>query len=264
MLLAYAGMPILMRWMPPAHGIGCDPGEIRALALHFSLDFRVAAFSFAVCGLTAVLCALAPAWRTWSSEINLALKTTIGDRRHSLFQSVLCGFQVTLCTTLVMSAGLIIRSLANLRASDAGFDREHVTIFSIDPQVCGYDSQRTWSLQQQLLSGVRNLPGVEGAALADRALMRGIGLVNSVVFPGRRGGIVNTSVNSVSPEYFAVMGIRLLAGRNFEPFDVVEAGKLNKVVVNEAFGRKFLAGRSPLGKKFATGQVFSRGRLCHG
>lgn len=179
--IAYAGMPILMSWMPPAHGIGFDPAEIRTLTLHFSLDFRVAAFSLAVCVLTTVFCALAPAWRSSRSDINMALKSAIGDRRNRLFQSVLSGFQVALCTTLLISAGLIIRSLSNLRASDAGFDPDRVTVFSTHPHVRGYDSQRTWSLQQRLMNGARNLRGAEGAALANRALMRGVGLGNSVV-----------------------------------------------------------------------------------
>jgi predicted permease len=255
-LIAYVSLPVLMRWMPPAHGIGFDPGEIRTLALHLALDLRVTAFSLAVCGLTAILCAVAPAWRASHSDINMALKSAISDRRNSLFQSVLCGFQIALCTMLLVSAGLIVRSLSNLRGSDAGFDRDHVTVFSIDPHVRGYDSQKTWMLQQRLMDEVRNLPGVEGAAIAYRGLMRGIGLGNSVVFPGQSGGVINTSVNSVTPEYFGVMGIRFLSGRNFNSSDMAEEGKLQKVVVNEAFVRKFLEGRQPIGEKFATGQRF--------
>ncbi len=86
--------------------------------------------------------------------------------------------------------------------------------------------------------------------------MRGIGLGNSIVFPGQRGGVINKSVNSVSPEYFDVMGIRFLAGRNFAPSDTFEQGKLNKTIVNAAFVRKFLNGRNALGERFATGQRF--------
>jgi predicted permease len=145
--IAYARMPLLMRWMPPAHGIGFDPGEMRTLDLYLLPDLRVAAFVFVVFAVTAALCALAPAWRSSCPDINIAQKSTIGDRRTRLFQSVLCGFQIALCTTLLVSAGLITRSLANLRASDAGFDRDHVTVFSIDPHVRGYDSQQTWSLE---------------------------------------------------------------------------------------------------------------------
>jgi predicted permease len=255
-LIAYAGMPVLMRWMPQAHGIGFDPGEIRMLAIRTPFDFRVAFFSLAMCGLTAVLCAMGPAWKCSRADVNDALKSTISDRRNLLFQSSLCGIQVALSTTLLISSSLILRSLSNLHAVSAGFDREHVAIFSIDPHVRGYDSEKTWLLRQKLLERVRRLPGVKGSGLAYRALMRGIGLGNSVVFPGQRGGVINSSFNSVTPEYFDVMGIHFLAGRNFASSDTFEQGKLNKVVVNAAFVRKFLAGRSALGERFATGQRF--------
>jgi len=208
-LIAFASLPLLLRWMPPAHGIGFDPGENRTLTLHPALDTRVVAFSFALCALTTVLCALAPAWRSSHRDINVALKSAMSDKRNRLFQSALCGFQIALCTTLLLAAVLIIRSLSNLRAAGAGFDQDHVTIFSIDPHVRGYDSQKTWALQKRLLDGVQRLPGVDGAALAGRALMRGIGLGTSVVFPGQTGdGVINSSTNSVSPDYFGVMGIR--------------------------------------------------------
>ena len=259
LLMAYTGMPLLMRFMPPAHGIGFDPGEIRALTLQLSLDWRVAGFSLAVMMLTVLLCAIAPAWRSWRADVNVALKSSVGYPRGHLFQSVLCSVQLALCTTLLVSAGLMIRSLSNLRAADAGFDRESVTVFSIDPHVRGYDSARTWALQQRLMTEVSKLPGVEGTALASRALMRGIGLGNAIVFPGQRGdGVINTSVNSVTPDYFAVMGMHLLAGRNLRESDMTEEGKLASAIVNEAFVRKFLNGRNPLGAKFATGREFVR------
>ena len=155
-LIAYAFMPLLLRWMPQAHGIGFDPGEIRTLALRVHLDFKVVSFSIALCALTTVLCALAPAWRSSRSDINMALKSAMSDKRSRLFQELLCGLQIALCTLLLLSAGLIIRSLGNLRATDAGFDQDHVVIFSVDPHVRGYDSQKNWALQQRLMEGARN------------------------------------------------------------------------------------------------------------
>jgi putative ABC transport system permease protein len=258
--IAYAGMPLLMRWLPPAHGIGFDPGEVRPLDLYIAPDLRVAAFVFGILANAAALCALAPAWRSWGWEINIALKSTTSDRRTHVFQSLLCTFQVALCTTLLISAGQLTRSLANLFESNAGFDRDHVTVFSIDPHVRGYDSQRTWLLEQRLLDSVRGLPGVDGAGLAYRGLMRGIGLGSSVVFPGQTGGIINTSMNSVTPEYFGVMRIRLLEGRNFLRNEMAPDQQPQKVIVNSAFVRKFLDGRDPLGQQFDTGRRFQKPR----
>jgi predicted permease len=119
---AYATMPLLVRWLPPARGIGIDPAELRTLSLDLHPDLRVVAFSITVCALTAVLSAFAPAWRSSRHDLYLALKTTISDTRHRRFQSVLCALQVALCTVLLMSAGLMGRSLSNLRGLNAGFD----------------------------------------------------------------------------------------------------------------------------------------------
>ena len=249
---AYASMPLLVRWLPPARGIGIDPAELRTLSLNLHPDLRVVVFSIAVCALTAVLSAFAPAWRSSRHDLYVALKTTISDTRHRRFQSVLCAIQVALCTVLLMAAGLMARTLSNLRSLNTGFDRDRVAIFSVDPHVRGYDSQQTWSLRQRLLDGARALPDVEAAALANRPLMRGIGLGNAAIFPGQRGdGIINTSVNDVTAEYFGVMGIRLLEGRGFGEADRQEEGKTTHVIVNETFVQRFLAGQSPIGRQFA-------------
>ncbi len=254
---AYLSLPILVRWLPPARGIGLDPAELRTLSLDLHPDLRVVAFSIAACALTAALSAFAPAWRSSRHDLYIALKTTISDKRHQRFQSALCGIQVALCTVLLISAGLMARSLSKLRNLNTGFERDHVVIFSVDPDVRGYDSQQTWSLQRRLVDSARALPGVEAAALAGRALMRGIGLGSPIIFPGQKGdGVVNTSMNAVSPEYFDVMGIHLLAGRGFVGTDMAEEGKLTKVIVNEAFVQRFLNGQSPLGRQFATGKEF--------
>jgi predicted permease len=238
LVLAYAAMPLLMHWMPPAQGGSFDPAEIRTLDLHLHVDLRVLGFSFFAVAFTTIICAFAP---------------SINVNRNRFFQSGLCGFQIALCTMLLLSAGLIIRSLTNLKASNPGFDQSHVTLFAIDPDVRGYDGPKTWLLQQKLLGGVRELPGVDGAALAYRALMRGIGLGTAVVFPGQRGdGVVNTSFNGVSPDYFQVMGMHMLAGRTLSSADHDPA----EAVVNEAFVRKFLNGRNPIGEEFSTGQQF--------
>jgi predicted permease len=218
------------------------------LAIQPVLDFKVAGFALMLFALTILLSTLTPAWRLWRSDLNL--KSGINGRNR-LFQAVLCGGQIALCTTIVLCAGLILRSLANLRGVDTGLDLDRVTIFAIDPHLAGYDGVRNWASQQRLLDSVRNLPGVEGAALADRALMRGIGLGTAVTFPGQPPeGVINTSSNSVSPGYFAVMGIKLVSGRDFDTENTASNG-LTQTIVNQAFVRKFLNGRNPLGEEFS-------------
>src|SRR5262249_3007437 len=82
LVFAYATLPLMARWLPPARGIGLDPAELRTLSLDLHPDLRVAAFSIALCALTTVLSAVAPAWRFSRHDLYLVLKTTIGDARQ--------------------------------------------------------------------------------------------------------------------------------------------------------------------------------------
>jgi hypothetical protein len=87
--------------------------------------------------------------------------------------------------------------------------------------------------------------------------MRGIGLGNVVVLAGQRGdGLFNSSVNEVSPEYFDVMGIHLLAGRGFS-LAKNKPTQLKPVVINQTFATRFFPGQNPLGRQFATGKEFT-------
>ncbi len=257
-LFARWSMPLFARLLPPARGIGFDPSELRTLSLNLHLDLRVLVFSIAACVLTAMLSAFAPAWRSSRHDLSTTLKTTVGEASHQRFQMLLCAAQVALCTVLLVSAGLMTRSLSNLRARNMGFDRDHVVVLSVDPHLRGYDSHRTFALQRRLIDGARAIPSVEGAAIASRPLMRGIGLGNSVVLAGQRGdGLFNSSVNEVSPEYFGVMGIHLLAGRAFSPAEN-KPNQLTPVIVNQTFATRFFQGQNPLGRQFATGKEFTK------
>ncbi|MGH9614127.1 MAG: FtsX-like permease family protein, partial [Bryobacteraceae bacterium] len=257
-LAAYASTPLVTRLLPPARGIGNDPGELRTLTLDLHPDFRVVAFSIGVCALAAILSALAPAWRASRQDLSFALKTSMSDRRHTRFQGSLCAVQVALCTVLLTGAGLMARTFLNLRDVKTGFDASHVAIFSMDPYVRGFSERDTWLFQRRVIESAGMLPGIEAAAITNRALMRGIGLVASIAFPGQRGdGLPNTSTMSVSPDYFNVMGMHLIQGRGLTETDVEEEGKTSHAVVNQAFVRKFLAGQDPLGKQFSIGKEYS-------
>lgn len=253
-LAAYASLPVVVHWLPPAGGI-MNPTEIRVRTLFLHLDIRVLAFGLGICALVALLAGIAPVWRSSRQDLWSTLKIAIGDRRHQRFQSYLCALQVGLCTVLLVCAALAIRSLATLRNVSAGFDANHIAIFGVDvlrgrP---GYTKQQAESLQRQLIDGAVALPGVANAAIASLPLMRGLGKGAFVVFPDRPPeGRLNTSTNAVSPEYFATMGMRFVAGQGFHH----DAAKLSltPVVVNQAFAEHFFAGQSPVGKVFGTGR----------
>ena len=253
--MAYATLPGLVRLLPPAHGWQ-DPAEIRTRTLDLHPDLRVAAFGLGLCGLVMILISLAPVWRSSRDDLWSGLKIAIGDARQRRFQSALCALQIALCTVLLMCGGLMFRSLSQLRSVNKGFAPDRIALFSVDMVTARYTKAQAASLQRRLLDGTRALPGVEAAAIANRALMRGIGLGAFVVFPDRPPeGKINSSFNQVSPEYFETMGIHFVAGHGFGPGDA-EAPKPEPVVVNQTFVNKFFSGQNPLGRTFGSGRKF--------
>lgn len=250
---AYASLPLLVQWIPPVQGRG---GELRSLALHLKPDILITVFCIGLCGLVTILAAFSPAWRSSRENLHLALKTTMSDLRQQRLQSIFCAVEVAFCTVLLMSAGLIVRSLSNLRATNTGFDQDHVVTFAIDPH--RYTSEQNWSLQRRLIDGVQTLPGVRAAGLAESPVMRGVGMKNTVSLPGQHlssKDLLNSSTNNVTAGYFDAMGMHLLNGRVFRYGDS-DRHDPAPVVVNETFGQRFFPGRDPLGQRFGTGKDF--------
>jgi predicted permease len=164
-------------------------------------------------------------------------------------------FQIALCTLLLAGAGLLVRTFEQLHGLDAGFDRDHVVTFTADPSLSGYTAPQEQALLSALTARVRELPGVVTVALAGLGVMRSRGIGMTVALVGQQpspADFLNTNLNAVSPEYFATMGIRLVAGRDFTGADDPKA-RPGKVVVNQAFVRRFFPSVDPLGQRFGAG-----------
>jgi ABC-type antimicrobial peptide transport system permease subunit len=124
----------------------------------------------------------------------------------------------------------------------------------VNPRMAGVKTPELKATLEDLLVRARGLPGVEGATYAGMALMRGIGIKNSVAPTGvtiRTSDFLNTSMNSVSLGHFENVGIRLLAGRDFRPSDLDAMPK--PVIVSESFVRRFFPKVDPIGKTFGSG-----------
>jgi len=160
--------------------------------------------------------------------------------------------QVALCTFLLVTAGLFVTTYRRLQGVDPGFDRYQLATFSIDLEA---HKGPTKGLVTELAGRVRTLPGVESVALSQMGVMRGTGLAMTYAPAGQRttpADFLNTTVEAVSPEYFDTMGMHILLGRGLTAGDVhVSDSKAPyRVVVNEAFARRFFTHANPLGKRF--------------
>jgi predicted permease len=162
---------------------------------------------------------------------------------------------VALCTVLLAAAGVLVRTFENLHRMDAGFDREHLVTFTLNPELNGYTPAQIVSLSRALIDRVSALPGVRSAATAGMPLMRGSGIKQTTAPTGRKttgADFMNTSLNFVSPEYFDTMGIRILSGRGFTGADQ-PATKPMPVVVNQTFASRFFPAENPIGKTVGAG-----------
>jgi predicted permease len=217
-----------------------------AVRLGFHLDLRVLGFTCAATLLTAILFGLAPA--------ALAPAARNLRQRRSLAGKTLVAAQVALSIVLLIGAGLFARTLANLRTFDAGFDRDHILLFGIDPTRAGYKGASSAGVYRDLLDRIRALPAV-GSASASIITPVGGSAIDFSLYPEGRAMApdedVNVHYNEIAPDYFRTMGTPLLLGRDFSARD--DAGARKVVIVNESLAKKFFPGTNPIGKRFALG-----------
>jgi predicted permease len=227
------------------------------------LDWHVLGFTAAVTVLTGIVFGLVPALRGTAVDVNAGLKETsrgVVGTRSVIGRALLVG-QVAISLVLLVGAGLFLQTLSNLRRVDVGFDPRNLLLFRVNPAISGYDEPRMRTLLGDLLDRLPQVPGVRGAALSMPALLSGS--VNSTgifvqgrAYPEGRGHEVNRLV--ISPNFFDVMGIAMVAGRSLTDRDEANAPKA--AVINEAAARKYFAGENPVGKRFglnpaATGEI---------
>ena len=213
------------------------------LTLDLKMDWRVLLFSVVVSLLTSVLFGLIPALQATKPDIVSTLKseTTIGGYRRSRLRSGLVVAQIALSLTLLVAAGLVLRSLQHLQTLDVGFKVDNGLLLSFDVGLQGYDQARGEAFYRQLLERVRAVPGVTGASLTDLFPLS-VNYSNNNIYiegqpPARGMDVPGAMVASVAPDYLKAMGTPLVAGREFTVQDTDKSTPV--AIVNEAFVRKF-------------------------
>src|SRR5499426_3018249 len=149
--------------------------------LNVTLDARALMFTAAASVLACILFGLAPAWRATAVDLTPALKdnshSAEGGARLGLGKSLVV-MQVALSLSLLISAGLFVRSLGKLYAVDAGFKKENVLLVSTDARMIGYQGKQVAALYQRLLERFKTIPGVRSASLGGGLFGEGGGMLN--------------------------------------------------------------------------------------
>ena len=221
-------------------------------------DGRILAINVGVSVFVGVLFGLAPAWESTKPDVAPTLKNeatgVLGGQAR--LRRGLVVTQVALSMLLLVGAGLFVRSLGNILRINTGFDTEHVLMFTVVPGTNGYAPAQGKSYAKTLLERVRSTPGVLGAAFLSNPLLRGGSWNQRMTIEGRPYDQANRPLahnNWISPGYFDTLGIRLLAGRDFDARDELHidpgapAPSVRVAIANEEFVKQYLAGRDPIG-----------------
>ena len=238
------------------------------ISLSAPLDLRIVGFTALVSVIAATVFGLVPAWSATRLDLTPSLKDgrmSIGGRRFGWGRALVIT-QVAVSLTLLVGAGLFIRSLGKLRSVDLGFQREHVLVFSVDPQLINYKREQIGGLYKEILDRIGAVPGVTSASLSRQGLLSGSGTQGSINVPGfipppeenqlvRKGDDVEIDIpylSQVGPNFFRTLGMKIVRGRDLSPQDNETSPKV--AVVNEAFARYYFGSTDAIGRRFDRGE----------
>ena len=221
------------------------------------LDGRVLLMTSGITLSACLLFGLYPAWQGTRGQIRDALAESggraVAGGRSRWARRVLVVAEVTLSVALLIGAGLLLRTFTYLRNLRPGFDSNGVVTATLSLQDARYQtSEKVNRLFNQSLERIRELPGVESAAVA-LALPYERGINDAFGLPGDGPGEYHMTVEFyVTPDYFRALRIPVLGGRTFTQADGPQARKV--VMVNEAFAKKYFLERSPVGMHIKGGK----------
>ena len=227
--------------LPRVDEIGLDP-----TGLLFTLAVVVGAS-----GLGALLPALRIGGRSVGGSLGARGRAGGGGRARNRASRALVVSQLGLAVILLVGAGLLLRSFQALKAADAGFKGDGVLLASLLVPNSEYDeAQKLWAFTDQVVEGVRSLPGVEAVALTyDHPLESNweSGFTFEHLPPPEPGNAPTMRLRIIGEGYLELMGIEVLRGREFTAADRADA--MGVVLVNQAFIREYLPGEDALGKR---------------
>jgi predicted permease len=251
LLLAIGMIRALLAFLP----VGDTPLMLRATP-----DLRILAFNAALALLTAILFGLAPALQSMHLDLWSTLKDVVGAVTGTggsvKLRKILVAAQVAFSFLLLAGAGLFVKTLANLKQTNAGFhDLNNLISFQVDPALNGYSLPRLMAFDKQALEGIRSLPGVKSAGFAAVAILAGDEWDSTMSVEGHQakdGEDLQAFMNAVSPGYFTAMGVPFLEGRDLDNRD--DGGDQFRVaVVNRKFAEHFFGNKSPIGRHLGFG-----------
>jgi len=245
-LLASLLLQALSRWQPfvefPFHVVVLPDAKVYGVALLLSLG-------------SGILFGLLPARQIRRSDAAQLMKSSLGTdvlfRRLALRDVLLC-VQIALCTLLVTASLVALRGMERSLHAPLGFQPQGVMLAGTDLTMAGYKEEQFLPVQKRMLQETARIPGISAVGIIDRTIL-GEGCCGSegVFHAGTtdfRKELFDARNFSISPEYLAASGMRLLSGRNFTWHDDADAPPV--VLVNETFARMMFGRTDVVGQRF--------------
>jgi predicted permease len=246
-------------------------GQRLPRAMEIDLDANVLVFTCIVAVAAALLAGIVPAWRLTRGNPNEALKQGMGrtgaapGERRVRDALVVC--EVALALILLTGAGLLLRTLTQLRATDAGIDPANTLTMDVAlPLFREQRAERLNAFVDEMMARIRSLPGVESVSFSDGPPFQGgasnlpFAIQGQPSRPLSEQPIVITKM--IGPAYLRTMRMRLVAGRDFSEDD--RAGREFTVLISEAMARQFFPAQNPVGQRIAFGLISSEPRRIVG
>jgi len=215
------------------------------------VDGEVLAWTLLITLVAGILFGLAPGFILSRSNVQEALKDAgrglSEGRKRDRLRATMVVSEIALACVLLIGAGLLLRSFLRVLDVDLGFQPSHASALTINYDDGG-DGVKRGAILQEILSEVKELPGVEAAGVADMLPLdrnRSWGLLNVArAYP--RDEDLSAIVRIVTPGYLDAIGIRVIEGRDFSWQDA--SNKEPGVIINESAARRHWPGESPIGR----------------
>jgi putative ABC transport system permease protein len=234
----------------------------RDFRMNFSLDPMVLGFTLTVTIATVVLFGLLPAWQATRADAQTGIAemgvvrtgikeqscAAVGWLGFVLWGRLLVSLQLALSLPLLVSAGLLARTLYNLRHVDLGYRAEGLVVARVDTDSAGYDAARRNNLYRDLREQLQRIPGVRAATYSGLGLFSGTNMSLPIEVEGYRAKGANdrgSGMELIGPAYFSTLGVPMERGRGILEGD--DAGTPQVCVINAAFAKQFFAGRNAIG-----------------
>ena len=256
---------LLISLLGGGFGVAVAVGGVRALVALLPANFPRAHaiqvnmgvfwFTLLIALATGVLFGLAPALQAMGTDLQQGLRESgrgsTGSRRHRWLRNLLVVGELSLASLLLIGAGLLLRSFANLVRTDPGFRPERVLTASLSLPNSHYKTAGAISFFDRLITNLESVPGVRAAGAASDLPWTGYDEnVGGFQIEGKKAPPneeFHARYHVATPDYFRALGIPLLRGRFFTAHDNTSAPL--KLIINESMARRYWPGGDPVGSR---------------